>query len=473
MFLHLIIGIILYMAAMLAIGFYSSKKIHNMADYLVAGRRLPFTLATGTLFATWFGAGAFMGASGTVYQKGIMGVISDPFAAGLSLIVAGYFYAAKLRHLKLITITDVYKKYYSHGSELFASFFLVFPYIAWLAAQMVALGFLFNQFIGLPTELGIILGATIVLIYTYEGGMWAVTLTDFIQMFFILIGIYTLYPIVMQKAGGIQNIIAQTPPEFLQFMPSGDLTAWIPYLGLIVMGLSNVVGQDLIQRSLSSRDERVAKNSAIASGILYLFVGVSVLILGLAGRILFPQIDNPENIIPHMASQYLSAPLLIIFIGAVISIIMSTASSALLAGVSLTTHNILKPLYPKMHDQDVLKASKICTIIFTLMALVIALYLKQVYVLMVNSWAILVVAIWVPVTMALYYKKANREAAWAAMIVGMLTWIIYLIQKQFTENAFSEASLYGGLASLTAYLLVTWYFRKPVKNLLDHLKNVF
>src|SRR5690606_37492668 len=119
-------------------------------------------------------------------------------------------------------------------------------------------------------------------------------------------------------------------------------------------GFSNVVGQDLVQRSLSSKDEKTASRSSLAAGVLYLIIGFLVLLIGLAGRILIPEISDSENIIPALAQKFLSPWLLIIFIGAVISIIMSTASSALLAGVSLATNNILKPLYPKISDQKIL-----------------------------------------------------------------------------------------------------------------------
>lgn len=84
-------GIVTYIVCMLIIGYWSSRRIKNLTDFLVAGRRLPFYLAVATLFATWFGAGSCMGASGTTYSMGLRGVISDPFAAGLSLILAGFF----------------------------------------------------------------------------------------------------------------------------------------------------------------------------------------------------------------------------------------------------------------------------------------------------------------------------------------------------------------------------------------------
>jgi len=165
------LGIAAYIICMLVIGYWSSRRIKDLADFLVAGRRLPFYLAVATLFATWFGAGSCMGASGTTYSVGLRGVISDPFAAGLSLILAGFFYVGFLRRLELLTVTDIFGRYYGSGAEIFASILMVPVYIGWLGSQMVALGYILKVLTGMDATWGIVLGTFIVLIYTFAGGM--------------------------------------------------------------------------------------------------------------------------------------------------------------------------------------------------------------------------------------------------------------------------------------------------------------
>ncbi|OGW74868.1 MAG: hypothetical protein A2Z72_02395 [Omnitrophica bacterium RBG_13_46_9] len=199
----ILLGVSIYMLGMLAVGYWSSKRIKNLADFLVAGRRLPFYLALATLFATWFGAGSCMGASGTAYSRGFLGVISDPFAAGVSLILAGFFYVGFLRRLKLLTVTDIFGKYYSRNSEIFASILMIPVYIGWLGSQMVALGYIMYILTGIDPTLGIILGGIIVLVYTFAGGMWAVTITDFIQVTILVLGLFIIFPVVLNKVGGL------------------------------------------------------------------------------------------------------------------------------------------------------------------------------------------------------------------------------------------------------------------------------
>lgn len=460
-------GILIYMAGMLAVGFWSSRKVKNMSDFLVAGRNLPFFLALATMFATWFGAGTCMGAAGEAYSRGILGVIADPFAAGVSLIIAGLFYVALLRRMELLTITEIFGRRYSKNSEIAASALMVPAYIGWLGSQIVALGYILNVFAGIDPAWGMVLGAGILLIYTYAGGMWAVTLTDFIQVVILVIGLGVLYPAVLEKAGGFQNVLDAIPRHFWRFVPqNADYHDWTAYAGQwLLLGLGCVVGQDLVQRSLSSKNESVARHSAIWAGILYITLGMIPVLIGLAGRVLMPEIDNPEHIIPRLALQILPPFFLIVFLGALVSAIMSSADSALLAATSLITNNILYRLWPSLNDQALLRLTRLVTVMVGTFSLAVALYVQQIYDLMVNSWATLLVAIFVPVSAALFWKKANTPAAWTSMISGTAVWLIYLWAasagwQDLSEAVFYQGAAYGGFASLAGYLIATAVMEK-------------
>lgn len=463
-------GVLIYIASMLLIAYWSSKKIKNLTDFLVAGRRLPFYLAVATLFATWFGAGSCMGASGTTYSMGLRGVISDPFAAGLSLILAGFFYVGFLRRLELLTVTDIFGKYYSRNSEIFASILMVPVYIGWLGSQMVALGYILNALTGIDPLIGILIGGFIVLLYTFAGGMWAVTLTDFIQVTVLVLGLLIMLPVVLARVGGLNVLIQSTPKEFWRIIPSNPgYNGWVSYIGQwTLMGLGCIVGQDLIQRSLASRNEKVAKRSAITAGICYVFIGTIPILLGLAGRLIMPGLKNPEHLMPNLALAYLPSFMLVLFMGALVSAIMSSADSSLLAATSLTTNNIILRIFPNIKKQNILPLARITTIILGVISMGVALYVKQIYHLMVNSWATLFVGIFVPVTAALYWKKANNVAAWISMVSGTLTWLGYIIIKsgniqEISDPLFYRAAVYGGAVSLLSYVLATLLRYKEIE----------
>ncbi len=457
-----LLGVFVYILGMLIVGYWSSKRIKNLADFLVAGRRLPFYLAVATLFATWFGAGSCMGASGTAYSKGLMGVISDPFAAGLSLILAGLFYVAFLRRLELLTVTDIFGKYYSKNSEIFASVLMVPVYIGWLGSQMVALGYILNALTGIDPLLGIVIGGIIVILYTFAGGMWAVTLTDFIQVTILVAGLFIIFPVVLNKVGGLNALIRSTPKELWRIIPQNPgYHDWVSYIGQwTLMGLGCIVGQDLIQRSLASKNELVAKKSAITAGAAYILIGTIPILLGLAGRLIMPGLEDPELVMPNLAMMYLPPFILTVFLGALISAIMSSAASSLLAATSLMTNNIIMRIFPNITEEKVLPLARITTVILAVISMGVALCVKQIYNLMVNSWATLFVGIFVPVTAALYWRKANSLAAWISMVAGTATWLGYIIVKTGTvqevaEPIFYSAAAYGGAVSLITYLATT------------------
>lgn len=467
----IITGVSIYMAAMLVVGYVSSRKINNLADYLVAGRRLPYGLAVATLVATWFGAGSCMGASGTVYTDGILGVVSDPFAAGLALILAGLFYVGFLRRMKLLTVTDIFGVYYSRGTEIFASILMIPVYIGWLGAQMVAIGYIMKVLLGIDPTLGILIGSAIVLIYTYAGGMWAVTLTDLMQVVVLIVGLIIMVPVILgqEAIGGISGLLDKTPAEMLEFYPKdAGYNDWISYLGQwLLMGLGCIVGQDLIQRSLSSKNEKIARNSAVSAGIIYIVMGFMPITVGLAGRILMPDIADPEMLMPEMAMKYLNPFMIVLFMGALISAIMSSADSSLLAATSITTENIFFKLKPHIKEEDKLKWARIVTVVLAVFSLGVALYVDRIYALMVNSWATLWVGIFAPVTFALYWKKANNLAAWVSMISGVVVWLVYIFIGsgsfiEIDDNVMYAAATYGGIVSILSYVVTTLFRLKYI-----------
>lgn len=462
----------IYFFIMLLIGYLTSKKIKDYTDFLVAGRRLGFFLATATMFATWFGGESVIGAAGTVYREGISGVIADPFGASFCLILAGLLYAAAFRRLKFLTVVDIFSKFYSKPLEFFATFLMLPVYIGWLAAQMVATGLVFNSFTKIDINLGIYLGAFVILIYTVSGGMWAVTLTDFVQMIILILGIFIIFPFVINHCGGIQNIINTTPKDFFQFLPQQkNLSSFLTYLGKwSIVGIGCIVGQDLIQRSLSSKSESVARWSSIVAGVLYFIVGCIVILIGLSGRLIFADLENSENIIPLLAKKFLGTihpTLFAIFISGLLAAIMSSADSSLLAAVSLISNNIITAIFPKIEQKKLLFIDRILTVIVVVLSLSLALYVKQVYNLLV-SWSFLLVAIFVPTTFALFFRKfANIYSCWFSMLGGLVVFLGYIIfttggfvLNDSTMEFYYQASFLGFLASIVGYLLPLPLFKK-------------
>ena len=262
--------------------------------------------------------------------------------------------------------------------------------------------------------------------------MWAVTITDFLQILILVLGLLVMLPLVIAACGGLSAYLSGVPEGSFNLMPpegSGGLD-WLNWFrAWIVLGLGNLAGQDLLQRSFASRDERVAQNSAYLSGIFYLTFGLIPLFIGLAGTILLPDLalEDPELVIPLMAKQFLPVPLMALFLGALIAAIMSSADSALLVPSSIIGQNLLRYFDPGVSQESVLKWSQRSVPFVGLLALGIALRLPKAYELLVESFALLLVVLFVPFMAGIWWKRANLPGALAAMGVGFLTYVILKI----------------------------------------------
>lgn len=453
-----IIALSIYGGSLLIIGYAANRYNKTLTDYLIAGRRLSLLLAVPTVVATWFGAGSCMGVSGTVYKQGFYGVIPDPFGCALALLLAGLFFAVPFYRLKIITISDLLAKSYGASFERIATLFMIPFYIGTLASQMLAMGYLFHIVSGVDVQWGILLGSFIVLSYTVYGGMWAVTLTDFVQFGLVILGLCLILPICFKQTESASALMHQFLNEFSTLWPQGAIEwHWSSYLGRILLtGLGAIMGQDIIQRLVASKSEQVARTSAILGGILYLLLGFIPLLIGIAGREIYPNLEQPEQLIPLLAKQYLSPVLFTCFAIGLLAAIMSTADSYLLAGTSLLVNNVFLKKWPVEDERKKIKLLQYTNILFALIALLLAFSGSSIFDLMVHSGATLFVSILVPTCMALFCKSTHRTAAWSAFFGGLLVWLAYIIYH-FThlstqhENILFSAAFFGAVGSLFAY----------------------
>ncbi len=454
-----LLGVGAYLAVIVGIGFAAGRKVHDPVDYIVAGRRLPLWLCTFTVFATWFGGGTCVGAAGAAFEEGFLGVVADPFGAGLCLFLAGFFYIRILRRMRMLTLSDFFRVRFGRLAELLASVAVIPAYLGWVASQFVAFGFILNTLTGVNTSLAIVLGATVVVAYTMVGGLWAVTLTDFVQALVLISGLAFMLWVALSEAGGWSAVKAALPQQHFELLPAPGFKDWIWYVqAWLVIGFGGIPTQDLFQRSMSARNESIAQNSAYIAGLLYLTVGLIPVLLGIVGAVLMPDVGNPEHILPMLALNYLHPVGMALVLGALLSAIMSSADSALLAPASIFGENIAKFFKKDLSDQQRLRLSRWAVPVLGVLSLMTGLYFKAVYELIVNTWSVILVSLFVPLTAGLYWKKANRTSAVAAIVVGLVSWIVLeAVQSQYPADLMATA-----LAALTMAVLVPLTAHKEV-----------
>lgn len=469
-----IAGIVVFFAIRLAIGYYASRQVKNSVDYIVAGRRLPIYLAAASIMATWFAAETLMGASAEAYKYGFQGVIFDPFGASLCLFISGFFFIRLMRRARYLTLIDFFERRYGKWMGLAASLVQLVTYFGWTAAQIVAGGNIVHALLGWPVSIGMIFVATIVILYTMMGGMWADTLLDFMQMFLTAGGITLIFFGVMKAVGGWDNFLANAgslwvskPFTLLPIPGEGYLgytgwMGWTYWLGAwMAIGLGSIAAQDLMQRSMSSRNEAVAVHGTYWAAILYLGFGVLSPLIGIAMFAMNPGIapDQTEFLLVTAALQHLHPILTALFIAALTSALMSTSDSSILAGASVFTENVMPYFKRNLDGKAQLFWTRIMVLVIGIVSLLVALYAETIYKLSVFAWTVILVGIFAPFALGMYWKKANQTGALAGFVGGWATWLIivpFLMPATLEMNA-GDAEIAGWdatyIASVPAFLI--------------------
>ncbi len=436
-----LIGVIIYMIIMLSIGIWSSRQIKTATDYIVAGRRLGLPLVTGTLVATWFCAGTVMGSPSQSYLFGNQGTIFDPWSAALCLILAGLLFSRLMRRGRFMTAADFFDIRYGKKMGVIAAIVLIIAQMGWVGSMLVAFGVILQYFSGLPLAWGIIISTIVVVAYTYMGGMWSVTLTDLFQVCLLTIAMIIMLPIAIAHVGGWSAFVtnaanwaelptfALTPTADAGYLGYLGAPGWIYYIGAwLSIGFGSLCSQDLMQRTLSAKDEKTTVYGAYLSGIVYLTVGMIPVLLGIIAFEVYPDltIADTEMIMPMLAVKFLPPVLMVIFVAGIVAAIMSSCDSALLAAASIMGYNVLRYFRPDAGDELELKTTRICVPIVTVASLLIALYLETIYMLMVIAWTWMLVSLIAPYAAGYFWRKANESGAIAALIAGFGSWVGFI-----------------------------------------------
>jgi SSS family transporter len=417
-------GIMVYVLVQLAIGMLVSRRIKSEADYLLAGRSLGLGLATFSMFATWFGAETVVGAAGSIYEHGLSGGAADPFGYAACLILMGLFFAIPLYRRGLTTLGDLFRQRYSPSVERLAVLLIVPTSVMWAAAQIRAFGQVVSAASSATIEVdaAILIATAVVIVYTVYGGLLADVMTDLIQGIALIVGLVVLAWVVIDAAGGVQAAAGHIRPEQLNFFgaPDQPLLATIEKWAIPITG--SVIAQELVSRILATRTPQAAQRAALLGGGMYLAVGMIPVFLGLIGTRLLPGLEEPEQLLPRLAAEHLPLLLYIVFAGALISAILSTVDSALLAASALVEHNLIVPLRPQLGDRARVRIARFGVALFGILAYVLALQAESIYELVVQASALAGAGIFVVVMFGLFTRFGGPRAALAALVTGLVTW---------------------------------------------------
>jgi SSS family transporter len=424
----LVLFIPLYLLATLAIGFWASSRIKTSTDFTLAGKSLSKSFVGVTLFATWFGSSQIMGIPGDFVNEGFTAFVSLILSGAVCLFLVARFYARRLYRMNIVTVGDFFRIRFNRKLDMTVSVLMVMAYPHWIAAQFVALGYLFNGVLGIPIDYGILLGGVIVIVYTYIGGMWAVSYTDMLQSIMIVLGLIVLLIGIIGETDGIVSLFTEQPKEFFNLVPRGDLSSWSEYLALFTaFSIGAIPAQEIYQRVFSAKTERAAVYGLYLGGILLIVVPLIPMIIALAGAQLNPElmdVDGGQGIVPALVTIYSSTPVQVLFYGAMISAILSTSSGAMLAPATVIGENLIKPYIPGLSDKRLLLFTRLSVVLVAAASCYFAFDDADIVNLVAASLSLILVCIFAPFTFGLFWKPSSVFGAWTAIVSGGVGWFI-------------------------------------------------
>ncbi|MCX7152835.1 MAG: sodium:solute symporter family protein [Proteobacteria bacterium] len=432
--------VILYLVVTIAIGLWAARRVHNSKDFLVAGRSLPLYISIATVFATWFGAETVLSVSATFAKDGLGGIVADPFGSSMCLVLVALFFAKAFYRMDLLTIGDFYRKRYNKPVEVITGLAITASYLGWTSAQLTALGLAFSVLSqgALTLSEGIMLGAAIVLGYTIWGGMWSVAITDLFQSVMIVVGLCFIAWLVGDMAGGPGKVIAAASEAGkFEFWPSGDkggAKEWLAFIAaFLTLAIGSIPQQDVFQRVTSAKNEKTAVRGSLLGGLFYfsfafipMFIAYAAVVIDPSMVKLFASEDGREvqRILPDLILARTPLWAQVMFFGALLSAILSTASGALLAPTAICTENVLRPFMKNISDRQFMILLRSVLVSFTLAALLFALNSKStMYEMVQNAYKVTLVGAFVPLAAGIFWRRANNAGAIMSIVLGLVSWI--------------------------------------------------
>jgi len=447
---YLVLG--LYFAVMLGAGYWGLKRAGSTEDYLVAGRRLGPALYVGTLSAVVLGGASTIGSVSLGYQFGISGMWLV-LMIGLGIVALGILLSTRLSRLGVYTVSEMLGIRYGASSRLISAIIVATYALMIAVTSTIAVGSVFDVVLGLPPTVAILMAGGVVVAYSALGGMWSITLTDFLQFCVMTVGIFLiLLPLSIARAGGFSGMAGELPGSYFDPFSIGGQTIFTYFL-LFFFGL--MIGQDIWQRVFTARSPSVARWGGIVAGLYCLLYGLAGALIGTAARVLIPNLPNPDNAFARVAAEALPAGVLGLVLAAALAAVMSTASAGLLASSTILANDIYAGFFRRGHaGVGEYNASRLATLLVGVAVLVISVIVSDVVGALTVAYNLLVGALFVPIIGALFWKRATGVGALASMLVGG----VVVVGLMVSQGLLANSPIYVGLlTSLITFVVVSLF----------------
>ncbi|MEB8337343.1 sodium:solute symporter [Streptomyces endophyticus] len=451
------IVIVVYLAGMLAMGWWGMRRAKSKSDFLVAGRRLGPAMYSGTMAAVVLGGASTIGGVGLGYQYGLSGAWMV-FTIGLGILALSIFFSGRIARLKVYTVSEMLDLRYGGGKAGMISGIVMWVYTLMLVVtSTIAYATIFDVLFDVPRTLAIIVGGTIVVAYSTLGGMWSITITDMVQFVVKTIGVLLiLLPVAIVKAGGFSEMKAQLPTSYFDPLGIGGETIFT-YVLIYTFGI--LIGQDIWQRVFTARNDKVARLGGTVAGVYCLLYAIGGAVIGTAAKVLYPKgLGQADEAFAQIVKDQLPVGVRGLVLAAALAAVMSTSSGALIACATVANNDIWKRLrgtkdQVSVEDEhDEVKGNRMFILGLGIVAIVISIILNNVVEALTVAYNLLVGGLLVPILGGLLWKRGTGTGALASIVVGGITVIGGMWRYGILAN---QPVYYGLIASLVVYVAVS------------------
>ncbi|MEE8318191.1 MAG: hypothetical protein V3R36_00990 [Dehalococcoidales bacterium] len=442
------IGLILLVSLYFVVGVGTYFLVKGSGKrFIIAGKRLPLMVIGTMLLAQALDANATLGAAAGTYSWGFWAGFVFPLGLALCLLITGIWYAKPLNRMNLITLPDFYFRRFGKLVEVIVSFLMAFSFIILVAGNMAGAAWIISIIFGISYLTALIIMSTIVLIYTFSGGLFSCASTDVVQIYPALVA-FAGSAVWMVYTYGWSHFSGSIPAGFLDMsglisIENGALLNWA---GILALGLGDIVALDFMERIFASKNPETAQKGCFFGAGFTLIAGLGASFLGLMAITLFPDVADPRTILPLMATITLPFLLGLFVMGGVLGAGMSTANGGLLGVSAVFGRNLLqRNLLPALHrrkanrlkvpieeltidwhimDKRLLGYARFMTIPVMVAAVYLAIIKPEPGIMLVLAFDVVFAGCLVPLTLGLFWKKANSYGALAAVVVGSVLRLI-------------------------------------------------
>lgn len=446
-----LIIVAVYLIIVIAIGLTSSGKLKTLKDFSLSTKKYGVFALMATLSASFIGGGFSTGNAAKVAQYGIGNIVAL-CGFSVSVILVGLFIAPNIKqYSKSISTGEIMKQAYGKPAQIFTGFFSMLVCAGILAAQVGAIGYMFEIFLGINSSIGILIGCSIVILYSTSGGMHAVVATDVIQFCVLAVGVPILLYFAIRMCGGVDAMISATPKEYFNI-----LNGYTP-LSFISLFLTLALGEALVppyvQRLLMGNDLQTTKKATIFSGIISVPFFIITGLIGLAGAVYFAGTGTDMNSIMQTMIK-VSVPVGIrgIIIAGMFSIVMSSADSFLNSASVGLVCDVIVPLSKNISSKKTLSLVRWLNLLTGTLAVLIATMIPNVLDVLTFAYSFWSPVILIPLASALLGYKSKPSAFYFSMILGGLTMLIW---TYILKNPYGlDGTIAGVIVNLFTFIAI-------------------